>query len=137
MAEDSFAVARGGRKRERASDPREHRVVVRLSDAEFAMVTALSEAQGVSRPAVLMRALLTGGPEAAARYERLREELAATRFLLATVANNVNQLAHQANTFALSGGVPVAASDVRAVALDVGKTVDRINKFVEGATRED
>lgn len=134
MAEDSFAVARGGRKRERAPEPREHRVVVRLSDREWDMLNALSKAQGISRPAVLMRALITGGPDAAARYERLREELASTRFVLSTVANNVNQLAHQANAFALTGGTPVSTSDVARLADEVRGVLERLSSL-EGRAR--
>lgn len=102
-------------------------MVLKLSDAEVGMLNSLAAAQGISRQAVLMRAVLTGGSEAAARYERLREELASTRFVLATVANNVNQLAHQANSFAVSGGTPVSADEVARVSESVRDVVARVD----------
>lgn len=106
MAEDAFAVARRGRRRANADEPRGRRVVLKVTDRELSLLNSLARAQGVSKQAVLMRAVLTGGSDAAARYERLREDLSATRLLLANVANNVNQLAHQANAFAVTGGTP-------------------------------
>lgn len=92
------------------------------------MLRSLADAQGVSVQAFLMRAVLTGGPDAAARYERLREELASTRMLLANVANNVNQLAYQANTFARSGnGEPVGGDEVRSAAAEVKAVIARVD----------
>ena len=91
------------------------------------MLTSLAAAQGVSVQAVLMRAVLTGGPDAAARLEQLREELAGARYRLATVANNVNQLAHQANAFALTDGTPVTTEEVRTLAGSVRDVIQRID----------
>lgn len=91
------------------------------------MLEALARQQGVSKQAVLMRAVLTGGPDAAARYERLREELGAARFVLSTVANNVNQLAHQANAFALTGGTPVTTEEVVELADEVRAMLAKID----------
>ncbi|MFQ6486126.1 plasmid mobilization protein [Brachybacterium epidermidis] len=129
MAEqDAFAVARRGRRRANTSAARDRRVVLKLSESEDEMLRSLAGAQGVSVQAFVMRAVLTGGPDAAARYERLREELASTRLLLANVANNVNQLAYQANAFARSGnGEPVDEAHVRAVAEDVRSVVQKID----------
>lgn len=127
MAEDSFAVARRGMRRANADEPRTRRVVVKLTDEEFAFIEALSDAQGVSKPAVLMRAVLTGGTDAAARYEQLLEALSRTRFQLATVANNVNQLAFQANSFARGSNDRVSEDDVRAVMRDVRTMIDRVD----------
>lgn len=134
MADDAFAVARRGARRANASERRTRQVQLKLTEREYGMLASLSTMQGVSKQAVLMRALLTGGPDAAARYEQLREELTSTRFLLANVANNVNQLAHQANAFAATGGTPVHADEVRAVAekvLAVVERVDAVAKDVE------
>lgn len=126
MAEDSFAVARRGARRANADEPRKKRLVLMMTASEDELLRSLAGAQGVSRQAVLMRAVLTGGTDAAARYEQLLEALARTRFQLATVANNVNQLAHQANTFALGGGEPVEAEDVRTVMREVRSVIDRV-----------
>ncbi|HLS72708.1 MAG TPA: plasmid mobilization relaxosome protein MobC [Actinomycetaceae bacterium] len=126
MAEDSFAVASRGKRRANADEPRSKRVVLKLTDGEFAYLEALARAQYVSKQAVLMRAVLTGGTEAAARYEQLLEALARTRFQLATVANNVNQLAHQANSFALGSSEPVQAEDVHEVLHEVRAVMERV-----------
>lgn len=129
MAEDAFAVARRGRRRANAGEPRDVRMVLSLTRSEDEFLRSLARAQGVSRQAVMMRATLTGGTDAAARYERLREDLSATRLLLANVANNVNQLAHQANSFALTGGTPVEAADVEKALGTVKAVVARIDEI--------
>lgn len=132
MAEDAFAIARHGQRRANADAPRERRIVVRASEDEYAFVSALARAQGISRQAVLMRAVLTGGTDAAAQYQELREALVRTRFQLANVANNVNQLAHQANSFALGSDEPVDAEDVRAVMRDVRAVIARVEAVAAG-----
>lgn len=138
MAEDSFAVARRGMRRANANEPRKNRLVLMTTDAEDELLRSLARSQGVSRQAVLMRAVLTGGTDAAARYEQLLEALARTRFQLATVANNVNQLAHQANTFALGGGEPVSAEDVRTVMAEVRAVIERVDSIaVDAGGRDD
>jgi hypothetical protein len=103
------AVARKGRRRRNTSTgPRTvRRVVIRLSEHENGLVSAMAVEQGVTAQALFMRALLTGGTDATAKYERLRDELAAARRLLAAVSVNINQLARQAN--AAGAGLDVAA----------------------------
>lgn len=133
MAGDAFAVARRGRRRANAAASRSRRVELKLTEEEFGLLEALAEAQGVSKQAVLMRAVLTGGPDAAARVDRMRDELRGLRLLLANVANNMNQLARQANAFALGGEEPVSAGEVRAVVDDAAQLVVRIEEFSERA----
>lgn len=137
MAEDAFAVARRGRRRANADEPREHRVVLKVTASELALLESLARAQGVSKQAVLMRAVLTGGVDAAARYERLREDLSATRLLLANVANNVNQLAHQANSFAVAGGTPVSTEDVQRALRNVRAVLARVDAVAIGSGADD
>lgn len=134
MAGDAFAVARRGRRRANASSSRSRRVELKLTEEEFGLLEALAEAQGVSKQAVLMRAVLTGGPDAAARVDRLRDELRSLRLLLANVANNMNQLARQANAFALSGEEPVSAREVQAVVDDAAQLVVSIGEFSQRAS---
>lgn len=135
MAGDAFAIARRGRRRANADEPREVALQLKVTASENEMLKSLARAQGVSRQAVLMRAVLTGGTDAAARYERLREELASTRLLLANVANNLNQLAHQANAYALGGGTPVHAEDVASAVEDVRAVIARVQEVSERAQR--
>lgn len=134
MAGDVFAVARRGRRRANAAASRSRRVELKLTEEEFGLLEALAEAQGVSKQAVLMRAVLTGGPDAAARVDRMRDELRSLRLLLANVANNMNQLARQANAFALGGEEPVSARDVQAVVDDAAQLVVRIGEFSQRAS---
>lgn len=136
MAEDPFAVARRGTRRANADEPRERRVVVKLTEREFSFLEALSRAQGVSKQAVLMRAVHTGGTDAAARYEQLLEALSRTRFQLATVANNVNQLARQSNSFALTGDNPVSSEDVELVLREVRTVIDRVEGIASRAEEQ-
>lgn len=135
MAGDAFAIARRGRRRANADEARDIAIQLKVTKSENELLESLSRAQGVSRQAVLMRAVLTGGTDAAARYERLREELASTRLLLANVANNINQLAHQANAFALGGGTPVHTEDVLAAVRDVRAVIARVQEVAEGGQR--
>lgn len=137
MAEDAFAVARRGRRRANVDEPRSNRVVLKVTDQELALLESLARAQGVSKQAVLMRAVLTGGSDAAARYERLRDDLSATRLMLANVANNVNQLAHQANSFAVTGGTPVGADDVQRALRDVRVVLARVDAVASGSGDDD
>lgn len=135
MAGDAFAIARRGRRRANADEARDIAIQLKVTASENQLLESISRAQGVSRQAVLMRAVLTGGTDAAARYERLREELASTRLLLANVANNLNQLAHQANAYALGGGTPVHAEDVASAVEDVRAVIARVQEVSERAQR--
>ncbi|MGP5292170.1 plasmid mobilization relaxosome protein MobC [Brachybacterium tyrofermentans] len=111
--------------------------MLKVTDQELALLESLAGAQGVSKQAVLMRAVLTGGSDAAARYERLREDLSVTRLMLANVANNVNQLAHQANSFAVTGGTPVDAEDVERALRDVRAVLTRVDAVATGSGVDD
>jgi hypothetical protein len=130
VATTAIAVARKGARRRNTEDPggRVFRTVVKMTAAEKAYVLALAKSQHVSPPALFMRALFTGGTDAAARYERLREELAGARRLLAGLASNVNQLTRQANAHALGDGVPeVTTAQLEAAAAAVLRAVERID----------
>lgn len=111
--------------------------MLKVTAPELALLESLARAQAVSKQAVLMRAVLTGGSDAAARYERLREDLSATRLMLANVANNVNQLAHQANTFAVAEGTPVSAEDVERALRDVRAVLARVDAVALGSGGDD
>lgn len=137
MAGDAFAIARRGRRRANADEARSVSIQLKVTPRENQLLESLARAQGVSRQAVLMRAVLTGGTDAAARYERLREELVSTRLLLANVANNLNQLAHQANAFALGGGTPVREEDVAAAVQSVLAVAARVDAIARGKERSD
>lgn len=130
----SGGLARGGRRRRNALDgARLLRVVIKLTPPEKAVVAGMAAAQGITPPALFMRALLTGGTEAAAKYQRLRDELTAARRLLAQVSNNVNQLARQANALALDSSVPPVPAGQLAAALQATERAARRIEAIAGA----
>ncbi|WP_298461351.1 plasmid mobilization relaxosome protein MobC [uncultured Cellulomonas sp.] len=130
IAQDATAVARRGARRRNITEPggRTLRTVVKMNAEEKAYVTALARQQKISVPALFMRAVVTGGTDAAARYEQLREELAAARRVLVGLAANVNQLARQANAHAAGDPAPaVTVAQLRAAADAVHRVVERID----------
>ena len=69
---------------------------VKLTEAERGQLRARAAELGVSVPRLMVESALSG-IETPTDRRRLVAELFETRRLLATVANNVNQLAHSAN----------------------------------------
>ena len=137
VAAAAIAVARRGRRRRNIAEPggRTFQTLIRMSPAEKSVVVALAAAQHVSVPALFMRAVFTGGTDAAAGYERLREELAGARRLLVAVGTNVNQLARQANAHALGDEArPVTVAQLEAAAAAVVRAVERVDAITAQAT---
>jgi hypothetical protein len=137
VAVAAIAVARRGKRRRNIAQPggRTFQTIIRMSPEEKSIVVALAAVQRISVPALFMRAVFTGGTDAAARYERLREELAGARRLLAALGANVNQLARQANTNALGDQVrPVTVAQLEAAAEAVVRAVERVDAITARAT---
>ena len=130
LAAAAVAVARRGTRRRNLRVPggRTFQTLIRMNAAEKSMVEALASAQKVSVPALFMRSVFTGGTDAAARYERLREELAGARRLLVGLGANVNQLARQSNARAGGDDVPaVTVAQLEAAAAAVVRAVGRVD----------
>ena len=134
LATDAIAAAtgvarRGRRRTNSAVGARAVRnVQIKLNEVEARLVEQLEAEQGVTAQVLFVRSLLTGGAEAAAEYERLRDELSAARRLLAAVSANVNQLARQAN--AAGGGVdvqPVTAEQLAVALRALARSVEGID----------
>jgi len=137
LAAQAVAVARRGARRRNVPEPkaRVFRSVVKMTAAEKSFVDALASAQRVSVPALFMRAVFTGGTDAAAGYERLREELVGARRSLAALGANVNQLTRQANARALGDEVPaVTIEQLGAVAAAVQHAVERVDSITARAS---
>jgi Bacterial mobilisation protein (MobC) len=92
----------GRTRRERQAQPREAEQKVRLSVEEKRRLRERAGELGVSVPRLMVEAALSG-VETPAQRRAWIAELFELRRLLATVANNVNQLAKVANT---SGELP-------------------------------
>lgn len=127
--EQPMGAARGRRRRANsAGGARENRVVIKHTDEEIATVRAMAAVQGISPPRLYVRALTTGDVEAAARLQRIRDELSATRRLLAAVSNNVNQIATAANA---TGEVGENLEATLAAVRRVAARVDGVVRAVE------
>ena len=89
--------SRGRARRERQAQPRGVEQKVRLSLEERRQLRERAAELGVSVPRLLVESALSGGETSTDRRAMIAE-LFEVRRLLATVANNVNQLAKVANT---------------------------------------
>jgi hypothetical protein len=98
----SRPASRGRRRRGRKPEPRRVSQQVLLSESERERLRERAAELGVSVPRLLVEAALEGRETPTDRRRELAE-LFEVRRLLATVANNVNQLARAAN---ISGQVP-------------------------------
>ena len=119
----------GRRRRANYSGGRPHRHEVRVSPEEEAVLLELAEEQQVTVPRLLVEsALAQGRGETASERRNAVAELFAVYRLLASVANNVNQIAHVANT---NRQVPVdtgiVLEEVRAVAARVDAVIDELS----------
>ena len=114
---------RGRRRRERQALPREAEQKVRLSLEEKRRLRERAGELGVSVPRLMVEAALSG-VETPAQRRAWVAELFELRRLLATVANNVNQLAKVANT---SGELPAGER--------LSRTLGEVDELL-GALRE-
>ena len=108
---------------------RQHRHEVKVSPEEEGMLLRLAATQGVSVPRLLVEsALAQDRGETMAERRNTLAELFALHRLLASVANNVNQIAHVANT---NRQVPVETGrvldEVRVVARQVSTVIDELS----------
>ena len=97
-----------GRRRMNADEPRPHRVVLTCTDDEYRMLFGLAAVHQVSIQNVLMRSVLAGDAENAARTAELVSELRDTRQLFSVATGLLNQLAKVANS---TGAVPAQLND--------------------------
>lgn len=87
-----------------------NRTVIRHSDEEWARVTSMALAQGVSVPRLYERAVWAGDVVAAARLSRFVGEVGLILRVVSTSANNLNQLAKVANATGDLSADQIAAS---------------------------
>lgn len=115
-------------RRRRANVAQGRRVAyqVKLTEAEAARLVELAEAQNVTVPRLLVESALASVGETPTARRQAMVELFAIRRQLATVANNVNQLARTANISGeLPGRLDGALDEVRGV-------VGRIDTAIDG-----
>ncbi len=116
-------------RRRRVEGGRRHRHVVRVTPEEEGQLLALALQYKVSVPKLLVDSALAGGAAAAASNASVRHEVIAQMFsthrLLATITNNVNQMAKATNA---TGDVQ---AEMVATLRKVREVADRIDAFVD------
>lgn len=115
-------------RRRRANVARGRRVAyqVKLTEEEQAELVGLAAAQEVTVPRLLVESALASTGETPARRRQAMVGLFEIRRLLATVANNVNQLARVAN---ISGEVP---GRLGPVLVELREVMGRIVEAIDG-----
>ena len=97
MSAGSQQRPKGRVRRGREAAPRRVYQQVKLTEAERDQLRGKAAELGMSVPRLMVESALSGGVETPTERRRTVAELFQTRRLLATVANNVNQLARSAN----------------------------------------
>lgn len=93
-----LSPSRGRReRRENAPGGRAHRHVVKVTPAEEELLAALAGEQQITVARLLVESAMSGSSETASERRALLQELFAVHRLVATIANNVNQIAKATN----------------------------------------
>jgi hypothetical protein len=116
-------------RRARQAVPRRVYQQVKLTEQEREHLRARADELGMSVPRLLVESALSG-VETPTERRRMVAELFETRRLLATIANNVNQLARSAN---ISGHVP-AGRRLEQTLVEVDELVAQL-RVLTGAKR--
>lgn len=111
---------------------RTHRLELKLTDDEFVRITAEAEVRQCSRQAVLMRALVADGTEAAARLRELEADLMSARRGVARLGANLNQALKLEHTRRLEGYQgPDFEQQLQRVLADSEAVMGRLRAVVE------
>lgn len=119
----------GQKRRRRVTGGRQHRHVVKVTPEEEGQLYSLALQYKVSVPKLLVDSALAGGAADAATNASVRHEVIsqmfATHRLLATIANNVNQIAKATNA------TGETQAEMVATLRKVREVADRIDAFVD------
>jgi hypothetical protein len=127
----SGRAQRQPRRRRRVPGGRQHRHEVKVTPEEEARLLRLALEQRVTIPRLMVEAALAGGAQTASMSRDVLEELFRMHRLLATIANNVNQIAKATNaTFETQ---PETFATLEAVR----RTAERIDDAVDALTVQD
>lgn len=112
-----------GRRREPVAGGRPHRIVLRLSDAEHALLQSRADAAEVTVQRLVVDAA-SGDPSSLRRL--MAGELMGCRRLLTNATGNVNQIAR-----ALNSGVPVSRDVVERNLDQLAAAVTRLDAHLD------
>lgn len=130
MGNDHRVSERRWRRRNDAQGARDNRVVMKLSDREFALLSAEASVRKCSRQTVLMSAWRSRGGDTAKRVQLLQDDLMAARRLLARVSANLNQAVKLEHTRRLEGVASGSQfeEDLRVVVRDLDVVMQDVNR---------
>jgi len=107
---------------------RQHEHKVRVSPEEEGRLVQLAEAQRASIPRLLVESALVTAAETPSQRRNAMEELFALHRLLATISNNVNQIARATNaTGEVQDEMVVTLRKVRQVAERIDDAIDGLS----------
>lgn len=129
MAEDVTRGLFSRRRQANVAGGRRVRFEVKVSEVEAAQLKAIANEQEVSVARLLVESALSRGVETITERRQLGFELTEVRRLLASVANNSNQVAKYTNT---EGVVPSWAADI---AQDYAELRPQLNAIVRELSR--
>jgi uncharacterized protein (DUF1778 family) len=119
--------------RMRRSPGGRHRFLgVRLTEVEERQIRRLAEKVGLSAQRFVVEAALSGSAATAAQRRRAQRDAERARLILASISNNVNQLAKWANTnHVLPDTFTACINDIREATRAVTETTQRLGAAFE------
>jgi hypothetical protein len=115
------------RRRSKVAGGRPFSLLMRLSIEEKAYIDALADARGVEPQLLLWEAVTSGGTEAAAELQRMRDDLVLAGRLLTANSRNLNQI-----TRAIHAGADVPA--LAATLESTRRATERVNALLAEIT---
>jgi uncharacterized protein (DUF1778 family) len=133
VVEVIVVTARTKPVRMRRSPGGRHRLLgVRLTEEEERRIRQQAEGAGLSAQRFVVEAALSGSATAAAQRRRAQRDAERARLILASISNNVNQLAKWANTnHALPETFAACIDDIRRATSAVTDTTQRLGAAFE------
>ena len=117
----------------RSPGGRQSRLNVRLTEEEECQIRLRADECGLSAQRFLIEAAMSGTAAAAAERRRAQRNAERARLVLASISNNVNQLAKWANTNrVLPDTFPAALDDIRRATAVVADATVRLCSVPEG-----
>jgi len=105
---------------------------VRLTEVEERQIRHLSEKVGLSAQRFVVEAALSGSAATAAQRRQAQRDAERSRLILASISNNVNQLAKWANTnHVLPDTFAACVDDIRRATREVAEATQRLGSALE------
>jgi uncharacterized protein (DUF1778 family) len=117
----------------RSPGGRQSRLNVRLTEEEEGEIRRRADQCGLSAQRFLVEAAMSGTAATAADQRRAQRNAERARLVLASISNNVNQLAKWANTnHVLPDAFADTLDDIRRATTAVAETTERLHSTFKG-----